>query len=100
MLSSARSSLSLVRSVVLLSLASACGDGATPPSASSSPPVDLDIIGGTNANIVDLPWQVALSYAPDPGYQFCGGSVIHASYILTANHCVEGETASGILVVA
>ena len=50
------------------------------------------IIGGTEAQIVDVPWQVGLlSSTGGPTLwdaQFCGGSLINESWIVTAAHCV------------
>ncbi len=48
------------------------------------------IVGGESA---DFPWQVGLIL---PGYptaqgQFCGGSIINESWILTAAHCVDSS---------
>ena len=43
------------------------------------------IVGGEDADIADYPWQVALMIG---NQQFCGGSIIHEQWILTAAHCV------------
>lgn len=43
------------------------------------------IVGGVDSDITAAPWQVAVmdsSY-----YQYCGGSILSASWILTAAHC-------------
>ena len=48
------------------------------------------IVGGTNANAADAPWQVALtSRAGSDIYQaqFCGGTLINSDWVLTAAHC-------------
>lgn len=43
------------------------------------------VIGGSQARPGDWPWQVSLQVA---GFgQFCGGSIIHPQWILTAAHC-------------
>ncbi|XP_049840152.1 trypsin alpha-like [Schistocerca gregaria] len=49
------------------------------------------IIGGTNADIADYPWQVSFQ---EFGLHNCGGSIISASWVLTAAHCVEGVALS------
>lgn len=59
------------------------------------------IVGGDSVAISDVPWQVSvlqahLDPADDSGFfdQFCGGSVIAATWVVTAAHCVfdgDGE---------
>lgn len=59
----------------------------TPP----TPEIDPKIIGGVLASNGEIPWQVALvgGTAVDLYIgQFCGGSLIHPSWVLTAAHCV------------
>lgn len=53
------------------------------------------IIGGEDAKFADHPWQVALlvSWVADtPKAQFCGGSILNEEWVLTAAHCVTGNT--------
>ncbi|XP_031752400.1 transmembrane protease serine 2 [Xenopus tropicalis] len=49
------------------------------------------IVGGSSASIGDWPWQVNLQYDDT---NLCGGSVIAANWIVTAAHCVQGDTSS------
>jgi len=57
------------------------------------------IVGGTNANAGDAPWQVALSTRSGSDIfqsQFCGGTLINANWVLTAAHCTEGQSPGDI----
>jgi secreted trypsin-like serine protease len=60
--------------------------GATSASAHMAP----RIVNGSNANITDFPFQVALvdaGFDPIDG-QYCGGVIIDATHVITAAHCV------------
>jgi secreted trypsin-like serine protease len=46
-----------------------------------------EIVGGTNTTIAANPWQVSLQTSS--GFHFCGGSVLNANWVLTAQHCVN-----------
>lgn len=57
--------------------------------------VSPKVVGGKDATAGEYPWMVGLmdAYEPSNYYaQFCGGVLIHPYYVLTAAHCVEGET--------
>lgn len=59
-----------------------------------------EIVGGTDAPPDAYPWMVAVGNPFENGfYQFCGGSLIHPEWVLTAAHCIVGETPSGLQVV-
>ncbi len=56
------------------------------------------IVGGTDVTIAQFPYQVAVM--DSSFFQFCGGTIVNASWIVTANHCVEGMTASRLRIGA
>jgi hypothetical protein len=50
------------------------------------------IIGGTNANIADFPWQVYYISGP----YLCGGSIIDQNWVVTAAHCTKDSNGNPI----
>lgn len=59
----------------------------------------VDIIGGSPTTINEWPWQVAVADPPAGGgngyaRQFCGGSLITSTAVLTAAHCVFDDAAA------
>uniref|UniRef100_A0A8C2WSV1 Peptidase S1 domain-containing protein n=1 Tax=Cyclopterus lumpus TaxID=8103 RepID=A0A8C2WSV1_CYCLU len=51
-------------------------------------PKNTRIVGGQNASSGSWPWLVSLNNGDGP---FCGGSLIHNQWVLTAAHCVPGN---------
>lgn len=59
------------------------------------------VVGGMEAEPRAWPWQVALISSQESyNDQFCGGSVIHERWVLTAAHCVDGVSPDKIQVLA
>ena len=50
------------------------------------------IMGGTNANIADFPWQVYY----ESGNYLCGGSIINENWVVTAAHCTKDSNGNPI----
>jgi len=83
-----RTRVLLALTLVLALLAPAAGAGGQ----EASPPPDGEIIGGGRADPGEYPFMVALLQrnVGDPWRaQFCGGSLVAATVVLTAAHCVE-----------
>ena len=62
------------------------------------PPAQKDIVGGVQVSISEYPYQISLQTTS--GFHFCGGSIVNAEWIVTANHCVDGQSASGMRIRA
>ncbi|TPK84877.1 serine protease [Mesorhizobium sp. B2-4-13] len=61
------------------------------------------IVGGVPSVLGELPWQVSLgiSWIASPAEaHFCGGSIFNEKWIITAAHCVDGNTPASIIVTA
>ncbi|KAK3752189.1 hypothetical protein QZH41_007021, partial [Actinostola sp. cb2023] len=91
-----------------VSIADGC-KSTPPPPPTPSPPVTpappvgacgtrphTRIVGGTAAKHGDWPWQAQLRTSS--GFPYCGGTLIHPQWILTATHCVAGKSASSITI--
>jgi trypsin len=81
-----RSSRLAVVAAVLVALAAAVPAAASPR-----------VVGGERASIVEFPWVVYLTDAT--GFQFCGGTVVAATKVLTAAHCMANQRADNLRVV-
>jgi secreted trypsin-like serine protease len=55
------------------------------------------IVGGIAAREHEFPWMASMR--TPTGSHFCGGSIINENWILTAAHCMRGETPSSVRVV-
>jgi uncharacterized delta-60 repeat protein len=73
-----------------------------PPAPLRMPDLDR-IVGGKATTIDQFPYQVAIiNYPYNPtniwNDQFCGGSILADSWILTAAHCMVGQSTNGVAV--
>ncbi|CAL4213582.1 unnamed protein product, partial [Meganyctiphanes norvegica] len=57
------------------------------------------IVGGVETEVNEYPWMVALAWSSSYSSAFCGGSIIHEEYILTAAHCAAVMSGSEVVVV-
>jgi secreted trypsin-like serine protease len=91
-----------VRHVVLALIAVALLVGLAPNAPAGAQTDGDKIIGGTVASPGEYPYQIAIIGDPDDPFnsQFCGGSVIDRQWVLTAAHCMEGESPSTVWVLA
>ncbi|WP_234401364.1 trypsin-like serine protease [Pseudoalteromonas sp. T1lg23B] len=62
---------------------------------STQPDVSINIVGGVETQPQSRPYQVALLMN---GRQGCGGTLISQDWVLTAAHCVDNATTSGLTV--
>ncbi|ACU39678.1 serine protease [Actinosynnema pretiosum subsp. pretiosum] len=82
-----------MRLAVFLSvLAVLCGGGVATAAA------EPRVVGGTRASIAEHPWVVFL--AGTTGSQFCGGTLVAPTKVVTAAHCVAGTAPERLVVVA
>jgi secreted trypsin-like serine protease len=80
----------MTRISTLTILATLCACGPDSSSSGAVPDDDFDvteahIVGGVASDITAVPWQVAVMNSAFS--QYCGGSILNASWVLTANHC-------------
>jgi transmembrane serine protease 9 len=60
------------------------------------------ITGGTDAAPGELPYQISMQVDPILGakYHTCGGTIVSPTKIVTAAHCVQGQTIRQLSIVA
>lgn len=80
-------------------LLTACNTApATPTTDVDDARVTPQIVGGVTATPGEYPFIVRIGNSPSR--QFCGASLVTAGWVLTAAHCLRGETASNVYATA
>eukprot|EP00794_Sanderia_malayensis_P003988 gene3988-4539_t len=72
-----------------------CG-GCEEPPCGQGPDKLQRVVGGTDAEPNDWPWQAMLT---SNGKYYCGGTLIAKQWVVTAGHCLRGKTADQLGVV-
>ncbi|XP_028615700.1 chymotrypsin-like elastase family member 3B [Grammomys surdaster] len=74
--------LRLLSSLLLVALASGCGQRSYNPSGR--------VVNGEDAVPYSWPWQVSLQYEKDGSFHHtCGGTLIAPDWVMTAGHCIS-----------
>ncbi|MER6468582.1 S1 family peptidase [Streptomyces collinus] len=79
---------------VLVATAAAATALVASPTATAAP---QPIVGGTTTTTAAYPFVMQITDAS--GSQFCGGTLVAARKVVTAAHCMVGETTSSVRVV-
>ncbi|MGW7384951.1 S1 family peptidase [Streptomyces sp. NPDC054794] len=80
--------------VVVATAAAAATALLSAPSAVAAP---QPVVGGTTTTTSAYPFMMQIT--DSSGNQFCGGTLVAAKKVVTAAHCMAGESTSGVRVV-
>jgi len=72
------------------------GTDATPWPNSSSSDFNANIVNGQQATECEWKWQASLRSGT---FSFCGGSLIHPKWVMSAAHCVVSTSPSALTIV-
>jgi len=75
-----------------------CGQSKYPDAGNQPLPPFRKIVGGIDAREFEFPWQTSMRRASTDSH-FCGGSIINSEWVITAAHCMSGETPNQVSVV-
>merc|ERR1712021_17335 len=93
-------SVLIMKVLIVLSAALACALGAPKVSLQAiSTPLARGggrIVGGEDAYYGEFPHQIVLLRGGVGGSLMCGGSLVAADRVITAGHCCDGQSASGL----
>ena len=67
-----------------------CGGSGSGGSGQCGYKPSVRIVGGTEAPRGAWPWQAQINSLS--GFTFCGGTLVHPNWIVTAAHCVPGKS--------
>lgn len=75
-----------------------CGQSKYSNAGDMNLPANRLIVGGVEAQEHEFPWQASVRRKSTDSH-FCGGSIINQRWIVTAAHCMQGETPGVVSVV-
>jgi secreted trypsin-like serine protease len=75
-----------------------CGQSKYSDAGDMDLPARRMIVGGVEAREHEFPWQASIRRKSTNSH-FCGGSIINQRWVITAAHCMSGESANQVSVV-
>ncbi|MDT0462881.1 S1 family peptidase [Streptomyces gibsoniae] len=91
------SGLNRARQTVAAALAAAAAATTAMLGATTAVAAPRPIVGGTTTTTTAYPFMMQITDAS--GNQFCGGTLVSAKKVVTAAHCMAGETTGSVRVV-
>src|SRR4051812_26994795 len=75
--------------LLALCAALACATLPAVAGAAARPKAHASVVGGRNAGPTEVPWQVLVLIRSGLSMYQCGGTILDATHVLTAAHCVS-----------